>query len=192
MFLSKSKFASVNFPQLLKLAETYNSALFNNYNRYSPYAFWKPTKEKQWYKINIVGGKGDIAEAYAYFYYNIRDNGENFHFAVQHLYDNLDTFFRQGVAKVDSISGLYTSDVITNSYGYAVKSLDASLSGYMQMFRLVRDILNGKINTIKQLTDKADTIVNKKTEEQIQKGIQKGIRNKISRATNEELKEFLK
>jgi len=63
----------------------------------------------------------------------------------------MDYFIREGVANVDSISGLYTSDVSTDEYDYAVKSLDASLPGFRQMITLATQILNNKIKTAEEL-----------------------------------------
>jgi hypothetical protein len=59
--------------------------------------------------MKISGGAGDISEGYSYFYYKSRET--NFGFAIHHLYDNLDTFFRIGVASVSNLSGLYGGDI---------------------------------------------------------------------------------
>ena len=97
--------------ELEALNETYNSALFDNFNEHKPYVFWKPLEASHWFKMKISGGAGDISEGYAYFYY--KSNEKNFGFALRHLYDNLDIFFREGVASVSNLSGLYGGDIST-------------------------------------------------------------------------------
>jgi len=47
--------------ELNALNETYNSALFDNFNRYKPYVFWKPLSSNKWFKMKISGGAGDIS-----------------------------------------------------------------------------------------------------------------------------------
>ena len=145
----------------------YDTALAT-YGEYKPYVFWKPLGADSWFKMNISSA-GDISEAYAYFFHT---GGEIF---LDHLYNNLDTFYRQGVAMVDAVSGLYSSDVITENYNYAVKSLDASLPGFRQMILLANRIVNGKIASVQQ----SQQISFKKEYKDAAGTIRKGLRNKI-------------
>lgn len=166
--------------QLASLNQTYNSALFDNFYKFqNSYVFWKPLSAQHWFKMKISGGAGDISEAYAYFFYKGKDL--SYSFASNHLYDNLDVFFRQGVAKVDNISGLYSSDILDNKYNYAVKSLQASLPGYMQMLRLAQNILNGKVKTASQLKEIS---LRKQYKDPIKRLGEKGLRNKAEEILN--------
>jgi len=105
------KDSMIESKELMALNQTYYSAL-SDFNKHNPYVFWKPIRNKNWLKMKISGGKGDISEGYAYFYYK-SNNETNFGFAIHHLYDNLDTFFRIGVASVSNLSGLYGGDIST-------------------------------------------------------------------------------
>lgn len=169
------------------LNKTYNSIIFDNFNRFKPYIFWKRTDENQWHKMRLSGGKGDISEAYAYFFYTGGKKDPNTLF-LDHLYNNIDYFVRQGLVNVDAVSGLYTSDISTKEYDYAVKSLDASLPGFTQMLRLATDILTGKTKTATELKNIS---LAKQYKDPINKKGQKGLRNKVRDACQEELKEFL-
>lgn len=161
----------ISLSELSALNKTYTSALYDNYNKHNPYVFWKPLNAQKWLKMKVVGGAGDISEAYAYFYYKGADN--HFNFSINHLYDNLDTFFRIGVAQVSNVSGLYAADVSTKEYDYAIKSLKASLPGFTQMFILARDIMNNKVKDFKVLQKKA------KQKQYTKTGLEKGLRNKV-------------
>ena len=172
----------IDLNELNALNETYNSALFDNFNKYKPYVFWKPLSSDIWYKMKISGGAGDISEGYAYFYY--KSNETNFEFATHHLYDNLDTFFRIGVASVSNLSGLYAGDISTAQYEYAVKSLQASLPGYVQMVRMAQKIINNKIKNVENLKKIA---LKAQYKNPIQKTGEKGLRNVVSVALEEDL-----
>ena len=169
------------------LNEAYNVAILD-YRKHKPLAFWTdPEKTKKtWLKITIKGAQGDISEAYAYFFYTGEQEGDLFLGSIYNA--NLHHFFTKGVAKVDNISGLYTSDVSTKQYDYAVKSADASLPGFRQMLDLATRILSGKIKTVSQL--KEISLKKQFTDYINQKG-EKGLRNKVTEATMEELKQYL-
>lgn len=170
------------------LNEAYNVAILD-YRKHKPLAFWTdPEKTKKtWLKITIKGAQGDISEAYAYFFYNGEQEGDLF---LGKLYNaNLHNFFTKGVANVDNISGLYTSDVSTQQYDYTVKSADASLPGFRQMLDLATKILNGKIKTVSQLKEIS---LKKQFTDYIHQTGAKGLRNKVTEATEEELKQYLK
>lgn len=176
----------INLEELDALNETYNSALFDNFNRYKPYVYWKPLSSEKWFKMKISGGAGDISEGYAYFYYKSNEN--NFNFAVHHLYDNLDTFFRIGVASVSNLSGLYAGDISTSQYEYAVKSLQASLPGYIQMIKMAQKIINNKIKDVPALKKIA---LKAQYKNPIQKTGEKGLRNVVTEALEEDLQKKL-
>lgn len=166
---------------LIGLNVTYESAL-KTFHKFNPYVFWKPLKAQHWYKMKILGREGDINEAYAAFYYK---GGNTF---LQHLYNNLNYFYTQGVAKVDIISGLYSSDVQVADYNYAVKSFGASLPGFRQMIILSQRILNGKIKDVKQLQDIA---YKKQWKGTGSDRIQRGLRNYIEEVLDDELPDQL-
>lgn len=159
-----------------RLNQAYNSGL-NTFKKYgSIYAFWKPTRAQHWFKMRVTGKQGDFNQAYAYFFYK---GGFNKNIFTDILYDNLNIFFTEGVGKIDSVSGLYANDIqfVENNYGYAVKSLDASIPGYYQMIVLARKILNGKIASVDKLKEES-------LKKQYKNGIvdqkyRKGLRNKI-------------
>ena len=174
----------ISVQELKALNITYNSALFDNYNKYKPYVVWKPLDAQHWFKMKISGGAGDISEGYAYFYYK---GNQNFNFAKHHLYDNLDTFFRYGVGSVSNLSGLYGGDISTAEYEYAVKSLQASLPGYVQMIQLAKNIIDNKI---KNATDLKNLALRKKYKDPINKQGQKGLRNFITEILDSELNQF--
>lgn len=156
---------------------TYESAI-KTFHKFDPYVFWKPTKAQHWFKMKISGKEGDINEAYAAFYYK---GGDTF---LQQLYDNLDYFYREGVAKVDNISGLYSSDIQAEQYNYAVKGFNASLPGFRQMISLTRRILNGQIKSVQQLQSIA---YNKQWKGTGSNRIQRGLRNFVEEVLDSEL-----
>lgn len=168
------------------LNEAYNIAVLD-YRKHKPLAFWTdPTKDKKtWLKITIKGAQGDISEAYAYFFYNGEQEGDLFLGSIYNA--NLHNFFTKGVANVDNVSGLYTSDVSTKQYDYAVKSADASLPGFRQMLDLATQILNGKVKTISQLKEIS---LKKQFTDYINRTGAKGLRNKVTKATQEELSKY--
>ena len=181
--LSQDKFISIK--ELEALNETYNSALYDNYNKFKPYVFWKPVNGERWLGMKISGGAGDISEGYAYFYYKSQET--NFGFSERHLYDNLDVFFRKGVGSVSNLSGLYGGDISTIQYEYAVKSLNASLPGYLQMIRIAQNIINNKIPNATSLKNKA---LKAKFKDPINRQGEKGLRNfVINQVADELLKE---
>lgn len=170
-----------------KLNEVYNIAILD-YRKWKPYAFWYIPPDGEWWKIKIGGAEGDISEAYAYFFYTGGSGGKTDNLFQGSKYrKNLDEFFREGVANVDNISGLYTSDIVTQEYDYAVKSLNASLPGFDQMIKLATDILKGEIQTrdqLKAISKQKQYKTNKRGE-----SIRSGLRNVVSRSSKEE---FLK
>lgn len=175
----------IDSEELAALNETYNSAMYNNFNKFKPYVVWKPLNARHWFKMKINGGAGDISEGYAYFYYH--DIDKKFDFAVKHLYDNLDTFFRIGVGSVSNLSGLYGGDISTPEYEYAVKSLQASLPGYVQMIQMAKNIINNKI---KNATDLKNLALNRQYKDPIHKQGEKGLRNFVTEVMESQLKQF--
>lgn len=109
-----------------------------DYLKNNPWAFFKPNVQAAWQKIKIAGGLGDISEAYTAFFFL-----KTYHFKDS-LYPNLTVYFVQGVANVDSVSGLYAADVYDeeNKRNYAIKAANASLPGYNQMIKLANNILD--------------------------------------------------
>lgn len=172
-----------------KLNQVYNIAILD-YRKWKPYAFWYIPPQKDWWKIKIGGAEGDISEAYAYFFYTGGQGGKTEKLFSGTLYrKNLDEFFREGVAQVDNVSGLYTSDISTDKYDYAIKSLDASLPGFSQMIDLAMNILNGKIKTRQQLQTLSYNKQYKKYNDQV---VRKGLRNIISKSSEQEFKKYQK
>ena len=160
------------------LTKTYQIAK-NDYSQHSPYAFWKLNGQTHWHGIKIAGGYGDIAQAYSMFAHTYGPISTDFN---SHWQD-LDTFFREGVAKVDNISGLYTSDVVTqNGYSLAVKTANASLPGFKQMIDLANKIIKNKIENINQLKELAQE--KKGFKDGVKKNLRYGMRNKIYEDTN--------
>jgi len=105
-----------------------------------PYVFFHPENSDRWMKMRVAGGHGDIAEAYGLFLLVlIPDNTKLFASALR--WANLTIYFKMGVSQVDNASGLYTADVVGNSVNYAIKSLKASLPGYLQMLELAQEIV---------------------------------------------------
>ena len=96
----------------------------------------------------------------------------------------MEYFIREGVEKVDNISGLYTSDVSTDEYDYAVKSLDASLPGFRQMITLATQILNNKIKTVEELKQMS---LKKQYKDPVKMSGRKGLRNIVERAALEQV-----
>ena len=128
-----------------------------------------------WRKIFVGGGFGDLAEAYSYFYLK-QTTAFN-----EGPWPNLTLFFELGVAQVDNISGLLTTDVETEEINYAIKASKASLPGYKQMIKLATDILadSSKSVDIEKLVKKAYQAQFKGTGAN---AIQKGLRNTIEEA----------
>ena len=155
-----------------QLTTTYKMAK-QDYQKHSPYAFWKIKKTDRWKAIKIAGGQGDIAQAYSMFAHTWGPTTEVF----GSFYNNLDVFFRQGVAQVDNISGLYTSDVTSNGYSLAVKAANASLPGFTQMITLAEQIIKGQIKTVEQLKTEAER--KKGFKDGVKKNLKYGLRNKI-------------
>lgn len=155
-----------------------------DYKKWKPHIFWKIDTENIWYKLTIGGAAGDIAEAYAYFFYTGGEGSNPNTLFLGRVYNrNMDYFIREGVINVDNVSGLYASDITTNEYDYAVKSLNASLPGYTQMVTLANQILNNKIKTVSELKQIS---LQKQYKDPIEQNIRKGLRNKVEVvATNE-------
>lgn len=168
-----------------KLQQTYILAK-TDYQNHSPYAFWKINQQDKWHGIKIAGGLGDIAEAYSMFAHEYGPSTEKFN----NLYNNLDVFFREGVAQVDNISGLYTSDITTsNGYSLAVKAANASLPGFVQMIDLANKIIKNEVNTVEDL----QKITNKKkglNEQGLKENLSFGLRNKIYESTSKIPKKY--
>lgn len=152
-----------------------------DYRKWKPHVFWKVETENIWYKLTVGGAAGDLAEAYAYFFYTGGGEGNNPNtLFLGKIYNrNMDYFIREGVANVDNISGLYASDVTTNEYDYAVKSLNASLPGYTQMVTLANKILNNKIKNASQLKKVS---LQKQYKDIVKMSGRKGLRNTITEA----------
>lgn len=167
------------------LNEAYDVTL-EDYRKWKPHVFWKITTEDIWYKLTVGGAEGDISEAYAYFFYTGGGQGQNPNtlFLGKVYNRNMDYFIREGVANVDNISGLYTSDVSTDEYDYAVKSLDASLPGFRQMITLATQILNNKIKTAEELKQMS---LKKQYKDPVKMSGRKGLRNIVERAALEQV-----
>lgn len=145
--------------ELQKLNQAYLKAL-DLYGKFNPFIFWRLQNQKTWNEIFIGGAAGDISEAYAFFFYqrSKEKSVQDFFPSNDRLHNkNLQTFIIEGIAQVDSVSGLYATDVETQKYGYAVKALDASLPGISQMIKLARQIASkGNTYSIQKLRDLAE------------------------------------
>lgn len=144
-----------------------------DYLKNNPWAFFKPSVQAAWQKIRIAGGLGDISEAYTAFFFL-----KTYSFQYS-LYPNLTVYFTQGVANVDSVSGLYAADVYDeeNKRNYAIKAANASLPGYNQMIKLANNILDSSkkwdVAKLKEISEKRQyKIVNGEK-------VRKGLRNTI-------------
>jgi hypothetical protein len=154
---------------LSELNATYREAQ-NEYGRHAKkMVYWKPTWSPYWYsmKVNITA---DFKEGYAAMFYNHLPE-----FNGRHLYNNLHAYYTQGVASVDSISGLFAADVEGVNNLYAIKSANAALAGYKQMLLLADKILGVSQEpiTIEELKAMA------KQRTKNQDGTAKGLRNKV-------------
>ena len=168
----------LNNQALDELTATYKEAKAD-YQKHSPYAFWKVNKtDNDWNRIKIAGGLGDIAQAYSMFAHTYGPQTK----AFSTFYSNLDIFFTEGVAKVDNISGLYTSDVTINGYSLAVKAANASLPGFRQMITLAQDILKEKVPDFNSLKKRAEK--RKGFKDGVKKKADFGLRNKIDKVLN--------
>ena len=137
------------------------------------YAFFKSPSEKVWSKIKITGGLGDISEAYTAFFFLKKPPFKDSRWA------NLATYFRQGVANVDAVSGLYAADIQDeeNKRNYAIKAANASLPGYTQMIQLANNILDGSkqwnVAKLRQISEQKQYAI--KNGEKIRKGLRNTI-----------------
>lgn len=167
---------SKNF-SLIGLNIAYSDAKIDYLNHLpTHYAFFKSASEKNWQKIKITGGLGDISEAYAGFFFLQKPPFKD------PRWTNLATYFREGVANVDAVSGLYVADIQDeeNKRNYAIKAANASLPGYNQMIKLANNILKetkswnvAKLRSISE--QKQYKIINGEK-------IRKGLRNSIEEA----------
>lgn len=156
-----------------------------DYDEFHPYVFWKNSDQTNWHQLRIGGARGDIAEAYAYFFlggYGSREATEAL-FSGQIFSRNMSHFIEQGVAKVDNVSGLYEADIMTDKIGYAVKSLSASLPGIHQMIELAYDIQNSKISNVEELKEKSKQVSDKARSGKI--------RNKLSEVTQAQVQQAI-
>ena len=165
---------------LINLNKAYVDAKIDYLNN-KPWAFFKPEDSQIWFKIKIAGGLGDISEAYTSFFFLRKPPFKD------PRWTNLTTYFEQGVANVDAVSGLYTADVVDeeNKRNYAIKAANASLPGYAQMIKLAQQILNGTnrltLEKLKQISNQKQYYSNKLDKEG--QPLRKGLRNKIELAT---------
>lgn len=165
---------------LINLNKAYVDAKIDYLNN-KPWAFFKPEDSQIWFKIKIAGGLGDISEAYTSFFFLRKPPFKD------PRWTNLTTYFEQGVANVDAVSGLYTADVVDeeNKRNYAIKAANASLPGYAQMIKLAQQILNGAnrltLEKLKQISNQKQYYSNKLDKEG--QPLRKGLRNKIELAT---------
>lgn len=142
---------------LILLNQAYLKSL-EIYKKFKPYVFWylstEANKKNRWKALRIGGSAGDFAQAYAnFFYIKNKKNSEVFP-PNQELYNkNLEHFLLFGVQMVDNVSGLLTSDIVTDLYDYAVKSSRASMPGYTQMVKLANEILDSKNFTLEDLQE---------------------------------------
>lgn len=165
---------------LINLNRAYADARIDYLNN-KPWAFFKPDNGEIWFKIKIAGGLGDISEAYTSFFFLKRPPFKD------PRWTNLTTYFEQGVAQVDAVSGLYTADVqdTENKRNYAIKAASASLPGYAQMIKLAEKILDATsgwdLAKLKQISYQKQYYANKTDKDG--QPLRKGLRNKILQAT---------
>ena len=165
---------------LINLNRAYTDARVD-YLANKPWAFFKPDNGEIWFKIKIAGGLGDISEAYTSFFFLKRPPFKD------PRWTNLTTYFEQGVAQVDAVSGLYTADVqdTENKRNYAIKAASASLPGYAQMIKLAEKILDATsgwdLAKLKQISYQKQYYANKTDKDG--QPLRKGLRNKILQAT---------
>ena len=164
---------------LINLNQAYSDAKIDYLNN-KPWAFFKPEDSQIWFQIKIAGGLGDISEAYTSFFFLKKPPFKDLRWT------NLTTYFEQGVANVDAVSGLYTADVVDeeNKRNYAIKAASASLPGYSQMIKLAQQILNGTnrltLEKLKQISYQKQYYANKTDKDG--QPLRKGLRNKIEQA----------
>ena len=174
--ISKKEQEKANF-SLENLNKAYSDARID-YLANNPWAFFKHEDSKIWFKIKIAGGLGDISEAYTGFFFLKKPP-----FKSPSRWDNLTTYFEEGVAKVDAVSGLYTADILDeeNKRNYAIKAANASLPGYTQMINLANRILDSS----KKLDVKKLRQISEQKQYTYKNGekIRKGLRNHIELAT---------
>ena len=166
---------------LINLNQAYTDAKIDYLNN-KPWAFFKPDNGTVWFQIKIAGGLGDISEAYTSFFFLKKPPFKD------PRWTNLTTYFEQGVANVDAVSGLYTADVVDeeNKRNYAIKAASASLPGYAQMIKLAQQILNSTnqltLEKLKQISYQKQYYANKT--DQNGQPLRKGLRNKIEQVVN--------
>jgi hypothetical protein len=87
-----------------------------------------------------VATLGDLAEAYAYF---ALEEKRRRYFAIQaDIEKRIRHFMKEGVAQVDSVSGLFWRDVEGAGQQYAIKAAGASIAGYRQTVSLASTLEN--------------------------------------------------
>lgn len=101
--------------------------------------FWWWPEDSQAQKMLVAGEKGDLNEAYLYFFLNEKRT-EKFDFN-KNIEHNVDIFMKQGVALVDNISGFLKGDLKVGNINYAIKSQNASIMGYRQIIRFAEAII---------------------------------------------------
>lgn len=175
----------IGIDSLRGLNETYESSIAT-YDKFSPskYVYWKPLNQRKWYKMKIAGGKGDIREAYAFFF--LKDNVKANTLFMNHLYNNLDYFYNYGVHYVDNISGLYRPDVSNSEAGYSIKGLDASLAGFTQIQDLVNLILSWGSSGTLITKEMIERNILGKSYEQVKQGMEVGLRNFADQVAKQE------
>ena len=139
--LEKNQVGNSNL-NLNKLNKTYQDVMYR-YDNFDRFVLWLyPSKVWNWMRVSA---RGDIAEAYAFFFlieseykFNHNDNKNKEH--------NIDDFMRNGVANVNNISGLLRGDIESadGSIQYAIKSLNASYMSISQMITLAKTIISSK------------------------------------------------
>lgn len=176
--ISEKEQQEKNF-NLINLNRAYTDAKIDYLNN-KPWAFFKPEDSEIWFRIKIAGGLGDISEAYTSFFFLKKPPFKD------PRWTNLTTYFEQGVANVDAVSGLYTADVVDeeNKRNYAIKAANASLPGYSQMIKLAQQILNDSnkltLTKLKQIAQQKQYYSNKTND--LGQPLRKGLRNKIEKA----------
>lgn len=165
--------------EYVSLYQSYGLAIKDFHNsKHNGYVYWKQNETDPWSRMKVVGKEGDLAQAYALFYYQSKIWKD-----VTPKWTGLAQFMEEGVSQVDNVSGLYTSDISGETYDFAVKSLNASLPGYIQMLGLARDILNGKYSSKELLKEKSESqqwTIDEKSGEKIRKGLRNYMQKEIN------------
>lgn len=159
------------------LNQTYQSSI-TTFNRFKGWIFWRRYNQSQWYKMKPAGKLGDIRQAYGYFFFNIPKAKEDTLF-LSHLYNNLDYFYRNGVALIDNISGNIRPDL---SSGDSIKSLRAQLPSLQQLKTIAYGICEQQPDQINEDFIRR-LILSQGQLENLKNNVETGLRNHVQKAT---------